>query len=146
MRAFSDCSAWLRATARVFFVLPCVERQRAGRQRGELGLPVVGEAGEVAGGLRLLLLQRGVRRFGLGLFVAQLLAFFDQFGERLLRRLQRGFGGRDVERGVVGDRRVLLRAAQRAGLARLQLAAVISEAADQTFLFEQLLLVGDLGA
>lgn len=66
-----------------FFVLPGVDRKTAGRQRGELGLPVVGEAGEVAGGLRLLFLQRGVRGFGLGLLVAQLLAFFDQLGKRL---------------------------------------------------------------
>ena len=98
------------------------------------------------GGLRLLILQRDMRRFGLGLLVAQLLAIVDQLGERLLRRQQRGLGGGDVECGVVGDCRVLARAAQRAGLARLQLAAVVGEAADQAFLFEQLLLVGDLGA
>ena len=86
-----------------------------------------------------------LRGLGGGLFGLGLLAFLDKGIERSLFFLEGGFGGGNVEPGVVGDGRVFVGAAQRAGVARLQLAAMRFEALDAAFLVEQLLLVGDLG-
>jgi len=85
---------------------------------------------------------RGLRG---GLFGAQLLALLGQPFEGRLFFLERGCGGGNVEGGIGGDGRVVVRAAQRAGFARLQLPAMRFQALDAVFLFEQFLLVGDLG-
>jgi len=78
--------------------------------------------------------QRGAGGFALGL----------QGVEFILLAAQRGFGGRGVQRFVGGHGRVLVRAAQRAGLAGLQCVAVLGQALDTLLLQEQGLLVRDL--
>ena len=86
-----------------------------------------------------------LRGLGGGLFGLGLLAFLDERVERRLFFLEGGFRGGNVERGVGGDGRVFVRAAQRAGVAGLQLLAMVFQTLDAAFLVEQLLLVGNLG-
>lgn len=100
--------------------LPGVVGQwRGGGGGGEQVSPFGLQAGGFLRCLGLLgqpFLLRGLRG---GFFGSGLLALLDERIERCLLFLERGFAGGDVERGVVGDGRVLVRAAQRAGFAGL---------------------------
>ena len=69
------------------------------------------------------------------------LAVGDQLIQRGLFLLQRGFGGRYVQRLIRRNRRVLDRATQRAGLAGLQGVAVLVQALDAALLRQQFFFV-----
>ena len=128
-----------------FCVLPGVDRKCVAGQCRNDGLPFIGDAFEFLVDAGLLLQAFFLGGFGGGFFVAGLLSGLHQFVEFGLFFGERGFGGGDIQRRVVGDCRVFLCAAERAGFAGLQLAAMGFQTLDAAFLFQEFLFVANLG-
>ena len=105
---------------------------------GLLVLPGVGHQLQMTG---RVLLPAGLHAGQIARRLQQLLLGLLQRGLEFAQRVLRGGG---VQRAVLRNRRVLVRAAQGTGLARLQTVAMLGEAANHLLLFEQQLLVRGL--
>ena len=102
-----------------FCILPGVDRKCVAGQCRNEGLPFIGDAFEFLVDAGLLLEAFFLGGFGGGFFVAGLLSGLYQLVEFGLFFGERGFGGGDIQRRVVGDCRVFVCAAERAGFAGL---------------------------